>query len=247
MTIDYVPLLALAMREYYQDGELLELCRLFDVQVNMLSDAPFHFALSTHVLTRIDHGSNRRFLVTLVDSLLSRALGVAERISWETRHDGMIDQLQKLRTALDRAGLPEELIVPEDRPFEAKSEVREFLGAAETPLTVVDNYVGAETLDCLRDVSQPIQLLTGAHSRAIAPGFDRALNEFVAEGRVINVRQHPKLHDRYILFNERCWLVGSSLKDAGKKAFNVIEIVDGRQAVSVEVERKWNEAKGYQS
>ena len=246
MTIDYVPLLADAMREYYQAEELLELCRLFDVSTNIPSGSPFHFGLSTQLLARIEHGNNHRLLVTLVDRLLSRALGVAERISWETRHNDMIDQLQKLRTALDRGGLPEELMVPEDRPFEAKSEIREFLGGAETPLILVDNYVGPGTLDCLRDVNQPIRILTGAHNQAFAPGFDRAVKEFITEGRTINVRQHPKLHDRYILFNERSWLVGSSLKDAGKKAFNLIEIVDGHEAISQEVERKWNEASDYQ-
>lgn len=246
MTIDYVPLLSDAMQEYYQAEELIELCRLFDVSANTSSGAPFYFALSTQVLTRIDHGNNRRFLVTLVDSLLSRALGIAERRNWETRHNVTIDRLQQLRTALNSGGLPEELTVPEDRPFEAKSEVREFLGAAETELTVVDNYVGPGTLDCLRDVRQPIRLLTGVRSTAIEAGFDRAVKEFRAEGRAINIRRHPKLHDRYILFNERSWLVGSSLKDAGKKAFNVIEIVDGREAVSSEVEGKWTEGEEYQ-
>jgi hypothetical protein len=59
------------------------------------------------------------------------------------------------------------------------------------------------------------------------------------------VRQHPKLHDRYLVFNERCWLVGSSLKDAGKKALNVIECIDNKEAVVNEAERKWNEASTY--
>ena len=77
-------------------------------------------------------------------------------------------------------------------------------------------------------------------------GFDRGLKDLLAEGHQIEVRQHRKLHDRYILFNDRCWLVGSSLKDAGKKIFNVIECVDIKSAIVDEVERKWSEATKYQ-
>jgi hypothetical protein len=53
------------------------------------------------------------------------------------------------------------------------------------------------------------------------------------------------LHDRYISFNDRCWLSGSSLKDAGKKAFNVIEFVDGKTAIRSEIETKWQSAIVY--
>jgi hypothetical protein len=53
------------------------------------------------------------------------------------------------------------------------------------------------------------------------------------------------LHDRHLIFNDRCWLVGASLKDAGQKTFSVIELVDGRPPIVEEVEREWNEAKPY--
>lgn len=35
-----------------------------------------------------------------------------------------------------------------------------------------------------------------------------------------------KLHYHYILFADSAWLVGSSLKDAGREAFNMIELVE---------------------
>src|SRR5207244_1033694 len=121
----------------------------------------------------------------------------------------------------------------------------EFLGLATTPVLVVDNYVGAGTLDCLRDTRLPIRLLTGSHSQSLEDGFVRLLSEFQGEGRIVEVRRHPRLHDRYILFNERSWLVGSSLKDAGKKALNIIECIDSKDAIIGDVERKWLEAERF--
>src|SRR5262249_17954154 len=98
------------------------------------------------------------------------------------------------------------------------------------------------TIDCLSEVQQPVRLLTGQHANSISVGFDRVLTDFRGEGHKIEVRKHPKLHDRYVLFNDRCWLAGSSLKDAGKKSFNMIEVVDSKAAIVTEVERKWGEA-----
>jgi len=165
------------------------------------------------------------------------------RTDWERRdhHQGMLGPLEALEAELQKGGLPTEISVPEEHPFTAKSEAREFLAQAATKVTVVDNWVGPSTLDCLRDVNQFIRLLTGQHATALADGFERALGDFCSEGYRIEVRRHPKLHDRYILFNDRCWLVGSSLKDAGKKAFNLIEVVDSKANIEAEVERKWNE------
>ena len=62
-----------------------------------------------------------------------------------------------------------------------------------------------------------IRILTGQHSGSITGGFDRWLKEFLAKRHQIEVHQHHKLHDRYILFNDRCWLVGSSLKELGRR------------------------------
>jgi hypothetical protein len=170
------------------------------------------------------------------------------RNDWERRtyHAGMLADLERLQKALGDPRLPDEITSGEDRPFAAKSVVREFLAAADTAVTVVDAYVGAGTLDCLIEIANPIRLLTGQKPESIDKSFDRGLKEFVSEGRVIEVRRHPKLHDRFLAFNERCWLVGSSLKDAGKKAFNVIEFVDGREAILSQIEVKWQEAKPYE-
>jgi hypothetical protein len=37
-------------------------------------------------------------------------------------------------------------------------------------------------------------------------------------------------------------VAGSSLKDAGEKAFNVIELIDSKAPIYAEVTRKWEES-----
>ena len=65
--------------------------------------------------------------------------------------------------------------------------------------------------------------------------------EFRSEGRKVDVRRHAKLHDRYLIFYDRCWLVGGSIKDAGKNALNVIECLDSKRSIVIDAEAKWAE------
>jgi hypothetical protein len=241
----YIAILADATKFYYNDSELMELCTAFDVDLSyhLLSGVP-HVAWVRSLIQYIEHGNNRRFLRALLVSLLSRAREGVARTEYEkrTHHQSMVDLLAPLEVELQEGGIPGELSIPENNPFTAKSESREFLGNAETEITIVDNRVDNNTLDCLRDVKQHIRILTGQQSDSLTVDFERALQDFKTEGHLIDVRRHPKLHDRYILFNNRCWLSGLSLKDAGKKAFNVIELIDGKSLIYAEVTKKWEES-----
>lgn len=242
----YITILADATKFYYDNSELMELSAGFGLDFSYdLCTGVAHVAWARSLIRNVEHGNNRRFLLALVASLVSRAReGVAHAKGDEKRqhHQSVVNLLAPLEYDLQVGGLPSELSVPESNPFTAKSESREFLGQAETEVFVVDNWVGIGTLDCLRDVSQHVRLLTGQHASSLADGFERALQDFKAEGHSIEVRRHSKLHDRYLLFNNRCWLAGSSLKDAGKKAFNIIEVVDSKTLIQAEVTRKWGES-----
>lgn len=248
MNPEFIPILADAIRHYYSREEVLELCALFDVESEFeIGKPPEYMGFSRRLVIQVEIGNNRRLLEALVPSLINRAREGAAQSKWDAQefHRGMVNSLERLLATLEVVRVPTELSIPEDRPFSAKSQAREFLGTAETPVFVVDNWAGPGTLDCLRDVKVAIRLLTGKHGGAISSGFDRALKEFLTEGYQIEVRQHLKLHDRYLFFNERCWLVGSSLKDAGKKTFNVIECVDNRAVVLADAEKKWAEGTPY--
>jgi hypothetical protein len=236
LDVSSIPILADAIREYYEISELVGLCDLFDVACDDIKYDGLgsenarlgHFEFARTLITQIEHGNNRRFLETLVSSLTTRCRERIVHTQWEhpDYHRQMLARLLALVTQLEEGGkTPAEFTVPEGHPFSAKSEAREFIGDADTEVTVVDNYIGVGTLDCLRDVQRRVRLLTGAHDNSIETDFQRALKDFRSEGHAIEVRRHWKLHDRYILFNDRCWLVGSSLKDAGKKTFSVIDVV----------------------
>ena len=249
MSKQLVPVLADAMRAYYTGEELHELCGLFDGELEWdhARNEPAHLSTAKRLITEMEHGNNRRILEALLPSLFVRCSEMVAKTSWERRdfHQEMRTRLEKLRPLLGNSTTPTEIAVPDDRPFTAKSEIRDLVSKADGGVLLVDAYIGIITLDCFREVPHPIRILTGQHKQSIEQGFDAAVKDFRAEGRVVDVRRHTRLHDRYLIFNDRCWLVGSSIKDAGKKALNAIECLDSKQAIVSDAEKKWTDGIVY--
>jgi hypothetical protein len=245
-----IPVLAEVLELYYDYHELTELASIFEVNWTgeIFAGSQFRWLpVARQLVEQIDRGNHYVMLASLLDAIEQRNKTAIARTDWERRdaHETARGKVEKLIAALREPGIAREIVVAENKPFTAKAEVREFLEKAESEIFVVDPYVGLGTLDCLRSVKSPIRLLTGSRPNSIEDGFENALNAFRAEGFQIEVRRHAKLHDRHIMFNERCWLLGSSLKDAGRKAFHTMEIVDSKAQVMAALEEKWLAGEAY--
>ena len=239
-----IPALADVIDEYLLQSDLAAHCALFAVAPPSDGYTINPIDLARMLAFESEHGNNRRLLDSLIETTKTRCMNRIAKSSFERReyHERQLEVIAAVEQELAGSAAPAELTVPAALPFVAQSELRRMLATAETPVTLVDNYVGPATLDCLVEVNQDVRLLTGAQPESIKEGFDRTVAAFAAEGRSIEVRRHPGLHDRYVAFNGRIWIVGSSIKDAGKKDFNLIEVVGSRDALLADVDTKWSEA-----
>lgn len=234
--------LADALKDYFSQYELEDLCRRFGVVLNYSGTSPNLRRLAGDILSKPQADQNRQFLHTLISELLERC---QEQIQNTTREDNlyhkqMILQLNQLKQSLspDKAGAP----VPESLPESGasiRSNLAEFFGRADTAVTVVDADSAAGTLDCLQKVAHPIRLLTKEPSGGFDQNFIRVLKTLNERGKTIEMRLHPDIHDRVILFDHRCWLAGGPLKDAANASFTLIEVIDNRDAISDRVENMW--------
>ncbi len=233
------------LKEYVPFAELQELTELFDVSMPDEEANHPYLQLSKELIGSPNSGSNGKFVAKLLDLSLQRSRKGIAYTKWalQDHHSAMFDKVTSVQSRISQVGIVEEVTVSESSPFTAKSHVRDMLDQAITSVKIVDQYIGARTLDCLRGVTESIFILTGKKRQSLENGFSRSLEDFKAEGHIVEVRAHQNLHDRYMIFNDRCWLVGGSLKDAGKKTFSVIEVVDTKQAIIDSVERKWQEAE----
>lgn len=245
-----IPSLAEALRAYYELDELNDLASLFGVVLEHDPSEPVKrswLTIARQLVDRLDYGNNRALLDTLAEQLELRNAAAIAQTNFERRtaNELLREPIARVRRALDAEEGQQEITVPAGRTFTAKSQVRDLVATAATGILLVDPYVGAATLDVLRTADVPVRLLTGALPKAIEAGFEPARKEFLAEGRLLEVRRATGLHDRHLVLNDRCWLVGSSLKDAGKKPFHVIEMVDSRSVVIADLEARWAQAEPY--
>jgi hypothetical protein len=248
---DLVSRLTPILETYFSCDEFRDLVDLFEMQAItndlLIGTSPSWLVIARGLVTSLEFGNCRRFVDNLLDIAQTRNLAGIAHSSWErrTHHEALETTISQAKAILHSDAAPVEISLGAGQTFAAKSHVRELLAAASDDILLVDPYIGVGTLDCLRDSAVRIRLLTGDRDNAIETGFDRAIDAFVSEGHQIDVRRADHLHDRHIVFNRRCWLVGGSFKDAGRKPFNCIEILDHKEVVVTELESRWDKAVPY--
>ena len=233
---------------YFNRDELREFAALFEVHLETLDQfEPKWLSVARELTEKLEQGNTRRLLDSLLELADSRNSDGVAHTSWERQdfHRSMCPIIAEAQKLLETSASPSEIAVAAGNVFKAKSMVRELLETAKGDVLVVDPYVGLGTLDCLRNLTVPVRLLTGTQPNSVEPAFDRAIAAFCAEGHQLQVRLAHQLHDRHLVFNDRCWLVGGSLKDAGKKPFNCIEVTDQKGVVVADLEAKWLAATPY--
>ena len=244
-----VPKFSALLKEYYSGQEFVDFADLFGVQLRdqeliRQEFQPAWLSVAKELLTSLEFGVNRRLVDALIDDMDLRNGSAIARTRYEVRtaHENLRYSLGELRRALEAEEEFSEAAFPAQTPFLSKSHVRDMVATATTEIFVVDPYIDVGTLDCLRTAQTRIRLLTSK----IPDGFESSLKAFREEGFSIDIRRAPKqLHDRHLCYNDRCWLLGSSLKDAGTKEFHTIEFGDVKDAVISSLESKWDNATPY--
>jgi hypothetical protein len=246
MSIKAIEILSDAIREYYGNYELEELCNQFNVDVDYLGVNLNHGKLANQLVKKSDY-SHRKLLSKLLEDLLQRCNHRILNTTWESNvfDEQMQPQLRKLQILLAKDEGPVKVAEPKNYHFKAKSESIKFFSNAKTAVTLVDTQLGSATFECLKKVQTPLRLLTSREPQALDNGFDEIFKRYCASCPDVEIRRHVMIHDRYIFFNGRCWLASGSLNLIDSKPLNVIECVDAKSAIARGIERKWREAEKY--
>jgi hypothetical protein len=241
-----IEILSDAIKEYYGNYELEELCNQFNVDVDYLGVNLNHTKLASDLVHHDRHG-HRQLLSRLLKDLLQRCDQRILNSTWESNvfDEQMKPQLKKLQLLLDRDNKQVQFATAKNYHLKTLLEVKKFFSSAQTAVTLVDTRLGSSTLECLQDVQQPLRLLTNREPTALAAGFDAILRGFCSSCSEVEIRRHVMIHDRYIFFNGRCWMVSASMDSIATKAISVIECIDLKAAAAREIERKWREAEKY--
>jgi len=248
MEEETIEVLSDAVKEYYGDYELEELCTRFGMQVEYLGAHPNHKKLVAQLIAQQYRTNHQRFMETILSKLLHRCEERILNTTWEVNvfDEQMLPQLKKLQQLLLKGDRKSSLkSEPINRFFTSRAELMKFFAGAQTALTIVDTALDEATFECIQGVRTPIRMLTAQGLQDFSANFGRRLSAMRAKGLKVEIRRHLKLSDHFMIFNGRCWMVSCSLVDLGRVTLSIIECVDTKPAVVKEIGRKWREAKVY--
>lgn len=247
MTIEHqaIETLADALKEYYSSYEIDDICGNAGLSVDYRDNAPDYLKLALKLSNNAHQDHIRSFLNQTCAELVERVQAKIELAQAEDMifHQQMRTQLQQLQVTLNQVPKVKTVSKPAgSRQFNGMLEVQSFLGTARGNLIVVDPYVDSRTLACFSRVKHRIRLMMRKDPDANLELLEAALQKYRARGINITIRRHATVRDRYISFNECCWLADTSLQKTDKIPLHFIEIKDAKKLILNEIARKWNEA-----
>lgn len=126
-------------------------------------------------------------------------------------------------------------------PFDALRDIQGLLQKAKNEVGIVDPYVDDSVFDLyLSDVHPEvnIKLVTKNMYRK----FKDVAKRFKVQKTNFEVKSAENIHDRYLIVDDRVWILGNSLNNAGVKPFYIIELVN-KDRVLRWFKRLWYNAK----
>ncbi len=103
---------------------------------------------------------------------------------------------------------------------------------AENSIDLIDGYTDAGTLNILAKRNDGVSITVWTHPKARLTVKD--VEVFNAEYPTLTVRSTESFHDRFLILDGvEAYLVGASLKDAGKKAFGITRVEDSETVQAI--------------
>lgn len=136
-----------------------------------------------------------------------------------------------------------EIVISEGRPYDAFQIIEKILLSAKKRIYIIDPYVDQSLFslyfaDVHPDVE--IRILT----KNMFDKFKAVARKFKDQRQNFEVRLSDDIHDRHILIDDRAWMFGQSLKDAGNKPLSIIEFEDSNPIENT-FTRLWNQSKKF--
>jgi len=142
----------------------------------------------------------------------------------------------------------QEALFPSGKPYDAYKAIMDILTRAKKKLIIVDTYVDSTLFTMLENV-QPkvqIQILTWnmqGDFELVGQKFKEQREK--AQQGTLEIRKSGKLHDRFIVSDEKIFHIGASIKDAGTKmcAMSEFEGSDIKTTLRETISGYWDEAE----
>ena len=117
--------------------------------------------------------------------------------------------------------------------FDAFSCIADIIRTADKEIILIDGYTDTATLDLLSKKKEGVKVeiyTTEKHSKLT----ESEIASFNKEYPPLTVKHTSEFHDRFMILDRKTlYHIGASIKDAGKKAFEISQIDDEKQTEEI--------------
>jgi len=179
---------------------------------------------------KVSFGTLMQYWAPAITQIQGQVLDAIEELKLELELDG--------RSEVGSAYAPGEV-------YKFFADLKAVINQAEGEILIVDPYFNGEAFEAYLSTASPglnIRILADRYSKDINAYVEKHVAEF---GTNIELRSSKELHDRVVFIDdEQAWIMGGSIKDAGKKATYLIplatQIAIAKKAIYTEI---WDRAK----
>ena len=157
------------------------------------------------------------------------------------------DGLKKIRKIFGQVGKSPVYIIKSGENFTAIKLFEEFLTSQFNggEILLCDSHVSHSTLfpfSVLKGKIKSLKLLTtNVYDSDKFEDYKKKLSKEL--GIQIEVKTSQKIHDRFIIDGDKCWSIGSSIKDLGNKDATIREISEVASSMKDLFLERWKESK----
>lgn len=127
---------------------------------------------------------------------------------------------------------PSQKVFFEGQVYDAFELLVSLVQGAKCEIVLIDGYVDTGTLNILAKKRQGVSVTVWTHPRTSLTKCD--VETFNAQYSTLEIRHTASFHDRFLILDGiEGYLVGASLKDAGKKSFAVAKLEDSAVVGSI--------------
>ena len=169
----------------------------------------------------------RQWATSVLKDYLLKGYAINPHIRYiEQRIDGKLqehtEQIRELQNKVDffvRTSLPpKEGIFADGQIYDAYEFVERLIKSAKKTILLIDNYVDESVLTMMSEKGNGVQV--DIYTKDLSKALTLAESKFNSQYGGLKLHQANSIHDRFVIIDDSTiYLIGASLKDAGKKLF----------------------------
>lgn len=158
----------------------------------------------------------RQWATKVLNQYIRQGYAVSNR--FERLEQRMTNVENQIESFVHYALPPKEGIFADGQIFDAYEFVQKLIKSAKKSILLIDNYVDESVLTMMSEKVRRVEV--NIYTKEITKALKLAADKFNSQYGNLSIHLTNRIHDRFLIIDdETIFLIGASLKDAGKRLF----------------------------